>query len=452
MNRALKVAALIAISILAIATFLDSELLKWRDLYLYNFIWISALAIVITAPITVHRLVVATFALAIALWGCGSLFTSIAQFESGSESTFTELFYIAFYPLILIAIPFLSGRKKRLTPLEILDALIFSLGATSLVAAGLYLTLFRQFNFETPHDFLLLFYPIGDIALILIASLQMIHGAVSRRLALFTFALLLFTAADLLFLYQRFSSQYSFGGVADLGWLFAILLLSITATLPQSEVGTSRAIPPSLIALSIFLSPILLAVSALNPQLFPQFIVIPSIANLLLALIRMNTALQQSRTLADERALARTDELTGLPNRRRLMSELKDFSTLEGALLLLDLNGFKPINDQFGHEIGDKVLREVSRRFTHSLPEGAILARLGGDEFGAIIPGRFPQTVEAAYALRASLSYPLHIDGREIHVGVSIGVVHNDGAGNLLKRADDAMYRAKSSETGVVHS
>ena len=99
-----------------------------------------------------------------------------------------------------------------------------------------------------------------------------------------------------------------------------------------------------------------------------------------------------------------------------------------------------------------EMTREVARRFTRAIPEGSILARLGGDEFGVLIPGTMEETLESAHALRASLSYPCQVNGLSISVGVSVGHVYNDGAGNLLKRADDAMYRAKHSGMGVAQS
>ena len=134
------------------------------------------------------------------------------------------------------------------------------------------------------------------------------------------------------------------------------------------------------------------------------------------------------------------------------MAEIESFSEVEGALLLLDLNEFKPVNDAHGHEVGDLVLREVARRFTRVLPDDAILARLGGDEFGVLVEGSYEETLEVAYALRAALSYPFNLRGMNIEVGVSIGHVQNDGAGSLLQRADSAMYRAKSSDMGVAQS
>jgi diguanylate cyclase (GGDEF)-like protein len=166
----------------------------------------------------------------------------------------------------------------------------------------------------------------------------------------------------------------------------------------------------------------------------------------------MNTALGEARTLINERNLARTDELTGLANRRRLLTEIENFSEVEGALLLLDLNQFKPVNDNYGHDIGDLLLREVARRFARAIPDGSILARLGGDEFGVLVNGSYEATLEAAYALQATLSYPFVIRGQTITIGVSIGHAHNDGRSNLLERADAAMYEAKRSKAGVMQA
>ena len=124
-------------------------------------------------------------------------------------------------------------------------------------------------------------------------------------------------------------------------------------------------------------------------------------------------------------------------------------SEVESALLLLDLDGFKPINDKFGHEVGDELLKQVSQRFSRALPANSLLARLGGDEFGAIIRGDRQFTIEVAQALRATLSYPFLIGNEEIRVGVSVGHVSNDGAHDLMRRADNAMYQAKNESLGV---
>jgi diguanylate cyclase (GGDEF)-like protein len=91
------------------------------------------------------------------------------------------------------------------------------------------------------------------------------------------------------------------------------------------------------------------------------------------------------------------------------------------------------------------VLIQVASRFTKVLPPGALLARLGGDEFGVLIPGDITAIDEISYALKATVSYPFLIDGRSISIGVSIGYVSNSEGGDLLAKADAAMYRAKRS-------
>jgi diguanylate cyclase (GGDEF)-like protein len=178
-------------------------------------------------------------------------------------------------------------------------------------------------------------------------------------------------------------------------------------------------------------------------------VLIPAISTLTLAFARMALALSQAKNIGQERLLARTDELTGLPNRRRLVTEIESFIEKEGALLLLDLDGFKPINDVHGHETGDKILQQVALRFERALPHGALLARLGGDEFGVLYEGGQDSAVEVALALRATLSYPFHINNQEIQLDVSIGVAKNTGEKDLLVRADNAMYKAKREGLGV---
>jgi diguanylate cyclase (GGDEF)-like protein len=272
------------------------------------------------------------------------------------------------------------------------------------------------------------------------------------RAALLFLGIATFSATDLFFLWLAVNNRYLFGQLTDDGWLLGIALLAAAFWHPQIKSQIDITIHPVFTALSIFISPTLLALSALRPGLFSIYILIPTITTLFLAFIRMTIVIRQARNLGEEKVLARTDELTGLPNRRRLVAELAMYSKTEGALLLLDLDDFKPVNDQYGHEFGDQILQQVSQRFSRSLPTGAVLARLGGDEFGVLINGSYESTLEAAYALQATLSYPFLIRGQSINIGVSIGHAHNDGSSNLLERADAAMYEAKRNKVGVVTS
>ena len=425
-----------------------------RDLILYNFIWIAAVIIVSFAPLSLDRTALVAIALALFLWGIGSLVSSIDQFLSPTPrfTLASQLLYTLFYPLLLIAIPRFSATTSRLRPIELLDSLIFGLGFTSLISALLMVVIFPNNELVQSSDYFLIFYSVGDLSLLLVMAMSLITRKISGLGVLLALGVAVFTATDIYYLWLAINRRYVFGGYSDFGWLIAIALIAISTTGDARNKFDVRPIHPALVALSIFITPVLLAITALRPDLIPTYIVIPSLANLLLAFIRMNTALGEARTLIDERNLARTDELTGLANRRALLKEIESFSQVEGALLLLDLNQFKPVNDNYGHDVGDLLLREVARRFSRVIPDGALLARLGGDEFGVLIPGTVEDTIESAHALRACLSYPCQIKGMTISVGVSIGHVYNDGAGNLLKRADDAMYRAKQMDMGVVQS
>lgn len=455
MPRLVRFLLSVLIGVLLLWNFISSTQSLARDLYLYNAIWTLALFAVIAAPLSIDRVAIGAISLAIFFWGLGSLASSVDQLLSPAPryTLATQLLYTLFYPLILIAIPRLSSTSARLRPIELLDSLIFGLGFTSIIASILLIVIFPGNSLIASESFFAIFYPVGDMALLLISLTTLLTRGIDRQKALFLTGISIFAITDIYYLWLTLNNRYLFGSPAEIGWLIAIAFLTFALSI-EIERKPERYSPihPALVAISIFISPILLAISALRPDLFPIYILIPSIANLLLAFIRMSTALREARILTQERVLARTDELTGVANRRRLIAEIEEFSSVEGALLLLDLDGFKPVNDTYGHEVGDLILRQVAERFIRVLPHNAIVARLGGDEFGVLIKGSYEQTLESAHALRASLTYPFSIHGNSIMVGVSVGHAHNDGAGDLLKRADNAMYRAKRSDMGVAQS
>ena len=422
------------------------------DLFLYNSIWILAILAILQSPLTNDPIALATSSLAVAFWGFGSALNSYSDFYMLPEGSqlLAQLSYSLFYPLALIAIPRSLARGRRLNPLELLDAAIFGLGISS-IATALFLTkVFPQSLVNLQDQFFSLLFPVCDLLLLIVASTAIItHRLHGRAMALLS-GIALFTASDLLYLWLVINGSYRFGQLTDDGWLIGIVLIASSFWLRHSKDEFHIGIHPSFLAISIFISPTLLALIALRPGIFPIYVVAPALATLFMALFRMSLVIRQAKNLGEEKVLARTDDITGLPNRRRLVAELPTFSKTEGALLLLDLDQFKPVNDSYGHETGNVLLQQVAQRFIRSLPTGSVLARLGGDEFGVLINGSYEETLEAAYALQATCSYPFHIDGHTIKIGVSIGHVQNDGGGNLLERADAAMYEAKRSGVGVV--
>lgn len=163
-----------------------------------------------------------------------------------------------------------------------------------------------------------------------------------------------------------------------------------------------------------------------------------------------------ARDAAAQRALARTDVLTGLPNRAALLGAMSDVlrdPRSSAALLYLDLDRFKPVNDTWGHEAGDEVLRQVADRLRAAVRDDDVPARLGGDEFAVFLTnGADAQGV--AERILAAFAPGFDIGDRVVDVGVSIGVADAELAGRdpraLLRTADDAMYEAKQAGRGRV--
>ncbi len=192
------------------------------------------------------------------------------------------------------------------------------------------------------------------------------------------------------------------------------------------------------------------------------------IATCLACLVRMTIRREIDASLLAEslrdsaEIVSGSDMLTGLPNRRRFFHCLKDrlsgksSASSNFALAIADLDGFKPINDTYGHAVGDKLLTEVSYRLRTACGENCILARLGGDEFAIIVdlPKGEPELRELGRRIRHAVAQPYHIVGISMSVSISVGLALNRNIalteGELIERADYALYRAKETNRGVV--
>jgi diguanylate cyclase (GGDEF)-like protein len=176
---------------------------------------------------------------------------------------------------------------------------------------------------------------------------------------------------------------------------------------------------------------------------------------------------ERRRAEAEIANLAFYDSLTQLPNRRLLLDRLRQVLAtssripLHGAILFVDLDDFKTLNDTQGHDIGDLLLRRVSQRLTMCVREGDTVARLGGDEFVVMLQALSEDDTEAVFQTRtvaekilANLKEPYELVGHDYRSSGSIGITLFDGTGesveDLLKRADLALYRAKAAGRGVM--
>lgn len=152
--------------------------------------------------------------------------------------------------------------------------------------------------------------------------------------------------------------------------------------------------------------------------------------------------------------LSHHDALTGLPNRLAFMRELEGrlFRGESGALIYLDLNGFKEVNDRFGHEEGDALLVLFAERLESSLPPGSLAARLGGDEFAVLLSPEISEKFVETFleGLRASLSRPSSLGNKPYRISASMGSVLFPGPGldmaSILRLADTRMYKEKKKQ------
>lgn len=161
----------------------------------------------------------------------------------------------------------------------------------------------------------------------------------------------------------------------------------------------------------------------------------------------LSVASERLRLQAELRHAAVHDGLTGLPNRAAFMARLSEAQDGDYALLFLDLNGFKPINDRLGHSAGDAVLLEIGRRISGCVQDHEFVARLGGDEFAVLVHERpAERAAELAEALVQSVALPIEVAHEQVVLGISIGIAIGPAheLECLIEHADTAMYQAKA--------
>ncbi len=238
---------------------------------------------------------------------------------------------------------------------------------------------------------------------------------------------------------------------------FTVNLLLVTrATTLYMGVRFSEALRSDLIfglsvsAVLLCLAPVVDTVFQSSPILYPL---------LLVPLVGVYISGRQTVRTVTAEHLARHDHLTELPNRRWFMEEvgsaIESAALQAGGLLLVDLDGFKEVNDTLGHHHGDLVLQELGPRLRAAFRSEDMVARLGGDEFAVFMPGADISAAQAAVQrLQDALHNPVDVDGINIALAASIGLAwypeHGDDVDTLLQRADVAMYRAKEGHHPLV--
>ena len=319
-------------------------------------------------------------------------------------------------------------------------------------------------------------YPVSDIALLVLSVLVLSRSRTHRVvLGCVAAGLAMMAVSDSGFAYLTAQGTYQTGNVVDLGWFLAFSILALSPLTPAATSSQEQAEPVAVAGALLPYVPLVAAAGFLGWRSTEGRALGVSQAALI-ALIVGLILIRQLLTVRDNQRLAAAlaeresqlrhqafhDGLTGLANRALYVDRVahalelhrRDRRTL--AICFLDLDGFKQVNDTFGHAAGDELLRQAAERFRQVLSDADTLARFGGDEFAVLLEAG-PNPLTLAHELLRTLAAPFPIAGRAVAVLASIGVaqVERDAetpsVDDLLTRADVAMYAVKArGKAGVL--
>ena len=398
-------------------------------------------------------------------WDLGAGLLMVLDLNSATAltpPTLADPFYLAFYPCAYLAIMLLVRAEARtFLPSSWLDGLVAGLGLAAVCAAALTTSVAKIAGGRPLAAVVTLAYPASDLVLLFLLTMMVVLVPLSsvRRWGLLAGGFLLFITADGGYVFASAHGAWVSGTLPAAAWPAGMVLMSAAAWQSRRPAGvrldTTVTLAVPLVGAG---SALAVLIGASQRHLNPLAVTLAG-AGLLVFGVRMLLSFRELRELAGTRQQARTDELTGLGNRRLLMQQLAGRCAPAGAdaeplaLLLVDLDRFKEVNDSLGHGVGDQLLRLVGPRLAAALRSSDLLVRLGGDEFAVLLQG-----ADAGYAdnvarrLVAELAAPFALEVASLHIGASVGIAlwpgHAADADGLMRCADVAMYHAKRTRTG----
>ncbi|HEY3548243.1 MAG TPA: EAL domain-containing protein [Propionicimonas sp.] len=407
-------------------------------------------------------------AAAVTSYAVGDTFYLVTSFGGGAVPfpSVADIGYMLVYPLLLSALALTVRRHARgLAPWVWLDCAVGSLGAAAVLAVVMQPVLGSGDGLSPLATVAAIGPPVFDLVLVAfiagVASLRDVGMGI--RWILLASGLLVFAATDVSYGLLVTSDTYVLGTPLDAGWAIGLALMATwvdvaSRTRPSAISSPRRATRAAAMAVSSVATVAGVAVLVVSSQMTVSPLALGLAAGALLAAAaRTQLTNRLLERMAHQRLVAAaTDELTGLPNRRAFYAEghsrLVDPKNRQ-ALLMLDLDRFKDVNDSYGHRAGDQLLAQVGARLRDSLRGDDALARLGGDEFAILLgdSGR-DEALHAAARLARALAEPVSVEGAELGIGVSIGIAlfPDDGTdlSQLLHKSDLAMYKAKTTRQG----
>jgi diguanylate cyclase (GGDEF)-like protein len=404
-----------------------------------------------------------------------AMWTILDQLGESPFPSIADVAYLLGYPVLVAGLAIaIRQRVRGGDPSGVLDGSI--LAAACLLVGWVVLVRPVIDGSDDPLSLVIsAAYPLGDlIALGVAIGLVATPGARTPSFVMLISAIVMLFVADTVYAFQVAAGTYVDGGALDTLWLVSYVTMAaaalhatmrdVVAPHPVAVAWLSRA-RLSFLALAMLTGPVLVLLVNVQWETDVPMIAIGSAVLSILVLVRLASVV---RALARDNAAriklegelsyrASHDPLTGLPNRRRFVERLDGALGLAArrpiAVLFVDLDDFKTINDSLGHPAGDAMLVAVAERLQRLLRADDLAARLGGDEFGIILEGSDGRAAEhVADRLLAALDEPVEIEGRAIQPRASIGIVDGSAAGvtaaQLLSDADIAMYQAKRAGKG----
>ena len=402
-------------------------------------------------------------ALLCALAGSVSYYAYFQFVDPVPSPSWADLGWLAFYPLSYLAVVLLlRERVRRLLPSIWLDGLIGGVTAAALAAAFLPGAAVPPAAGTVLGIAATVAYPVADLLLlvVVVAAITILGRHADAAWWLLSVGLCLLVVTDALYAAQVATGTYLAGQPLDAGWLLGRVCFATAAALP---VRRSARVEPDRVAVLAVPAMCALAVLGLlfhaTTADLPRDATVLALAAGLGVIARTVLTFREVRAAAEMRRQARTDDLTGLANRRAFYEALDSATRRTGpaggpAVLLVDLDRFKEVNDSLGHHTGDELLQVVAERLRRLVRGEDVLARLGGDEYALLLHSATAAETEAlAQRLRARLRDPVQLGAVSLTADASIGVAlapaHASTATGLLQRADLAMYAAKRARIGV---
>ena len=407
-----------------------------------------------------QRAALAVLATGVLLWAAGSATLNAADASATDFPAPGEWLFLSAYLGFAAFVLFDVGSNQRPTPGAWLEMMVICGGVASLAGILLVAPFSWRFGGHGVPLLVALLYPLLDVALIVLLAAQVIlrRRPVDMRSGVLLAGFGLLLTADTSLVINLSSGGYSYGIWLSLAWCCAFLVLVESATRPIKSWGENaltRRFSGMGVAVAATVAVVVLTAQPRGEA--RPFVVVPAVITLLAVGVRLVMALREAQRSAEALRLSQTDDLTGLPNRRAVVGRLEQVLAEPDAvaLILLDLDGFKEVNDSMGHAAGDSLLRAVASRLRYIMPKRSLVARLGGDEFALVVQEAEEEgLLELAQTIRDVVRKPVRLDGLELAINGSIGITtRTDGEqqpNDFLRRADVAMYRAKRGRHGVM--